>query len=266
MLTLEPGELPSAGQLAELLDRDGVVCLTGAVPDEWLAAARSSVLDSIGARGGNGFVAFGGGDGAAFAESPGVRIEPSVWRLLSDVAAQRLPRSGRLRPLPPCLRVLAGPLPQEKPLLLHYDASIVTIVVPIIIPEGERGRHGELMLFPNQRPFRQSLTVHIADKLRAQNGWTRRRAVERALADPDRYVVDLEPGNAYLFWGYRTFHGNLRCAPNLTRATLIVQFGEPHPAGPLPALLRLQREWRRSRCMRAANAAGQRPRRVESVT
>ncbi len=27
------------------------------------------------------------------------------------------------------------------------------------------------------------------------------------------------------FWGYRTFHGNLRCAPDTVRATLLLHYG-----------------------------------------
>ena len=60
-------------------------------------------------------------------------------------------------------------------------------------------------------------------------------------------MVDLKPGGAYMFWGYRTFHGNMPCGPDHLRATLILQYGDPHRGSPVLSLLRLRRELRMRR-------------------
>ena len=41
-------------------------------------------------------------------------------------------------------------------------------------------------------------------------------------------MVDLKPGNAYLFWGYRSYHATLPCRPGDSRATLIIHYGNLH--------------------------------------
>jgi hypothetical protein len=52
-------------------------------------------------------------------------------------------------------------------------------------------------------------------------------------------VVKLEPGNAYLFWGYRAFHATLPCAPGALRATLMLHYGELHSGDHLLAISHL---------------------------
>jgi hypothetical protein len=113
-------------------------------------------------------------------------------------------------------------------MLFHYDASVVTMVVPIWIPDGDPCDSGELIALPNKRPFRRFLVSHAVDKLLTHNSVYRRHVAKQVFREPQRHIVDLKPGNAYLFWGYRTLHGNLPCAPGLLRSTLILQYGEVH--------------------------------------
>jgi hypothetical protein len=43
----------------------------------------------------------------------------------------------------------------------HYDANTITLVVPLIMPEADQGSSAELVLFPNQRPFRRSVAIRL---------------------------------------------------------------------------------------------------------
>jgi hypothetical protein len=238
---LSERETSAAQPLADQLDDIGLVCLPDAVSSDWLAEARRAVTDHIAEHGERDFFVFGPGED----ESPLVEslfAQPGLRGLLQSVAAQRF--SGlEPRPVRSCLRVLVKQPRRDAP-LLHFDNDLVTMVVPILIPTGEPRRCGELIAFPNARPFRRYVVGDIADKVRKHNPWARKRAVATAFARPDRHLVDLQPGNAYLFWGYRTYHGNMPLAPGLIRATLILHYGEPHPSGSLEQLMQRRRRRR----------------------
>ena len=51
-------------------------------------------------------------------------------------------------------------------------------------------------------------------------------AVRRGWLRPIR--LKLEPGNLYLFSGYRSLHANDECDPAMLRATALFHFGNPH--------------------------------------
>jgi hypothetical protein len=52
-------------------------------------------------------------------------------------------------------------------------------------------------------------------------------AVEREWLKP--VTIRLVPGNVYLFWDYRSLHGNDSChPPHKPRATALYHFGDPH--------------------------------------
>jgi len=73
--------------------------------------------------------------------------------------------------------------------------------------------------FGNRRPFRRFVATHLVETALTQNSVYRRRLVKKASTAHDRYLVELQPGDAYVFWGYRQSHGNLPCEPGLLRAT-----------------------------------------------
>jgi hypothetical protein len=68
----------------------------------------------------------------------------------------------------------------------------------------------------------------LVDTVLAQNSLYRRHVAKKVLDAPEKYLVAFQPGDACIFWGYRTLHGNLVCAPGLVRATLVLQYGEVH--------------------------------------
>lgn len=218
----------SARQVADELDRVGFVQLEDAVDADWLERARADVKARIDQHGQRFFSIVRPADeeGAPARE---MTHDPALQRLMAELTALACPKGieqgGRTYNV---LRIIAGPKADEGSLLFHYDASVVTALVPIFMPTMGRMKSGELIVFANRRPFRSSLILNLAEKLVSQNPWSRRRA-RRALAEkPDSFVQILYPGSIYLFWGYRTYHGNLACAPNALRATLLLHYGNPH--------------------------------------
>jgi len=156
----------------------------------------------------------------------------------------------------PVLRCVQGNQGQRESNSFHFDASLVTVLVPIFIP-GEAEQRGDLMLFPNLRKAHRNVLVNVAQKAFVQNRLIRRLIVigiNRGWLKPR--TLPLVPGDIYLFWGYRTLHANQACSPNITRATAIFHFGDPH-AGSLSTRLILRLNQRRAR--RASRRAGPGP-------
>jgi hypothetical protein len=128
------------------------------------------------------------------------------------------------------------------------------MVVPIFIPRATVGSGGELAAFANKRPYRRFVASHLVDVIRTYNSAYRRRVTKAVLDAPEKHIVALRPGDACVFWGYRTYHGNLVCAPGLLRATLVLQYGEVHADS-----WALKVAWRFSRSRRALRRFQYRP-------
>ena len=236
----------SPSWLADQLDEQGVVRLRGAFSNEWLEAMRKSVLDRIA----------GHGDGDLFIEhadreigSPAHQLmsDPALRQLFDDTARLRRPKAGPIQSSQCNLPIRNGFSPKFRPNLFHYDPTTLTMIVPIFIPRATVVNCGELAVFGNKRPFRRYVATHLVDKVLAQNSMYRRHLTNKVNKDPKKYIVDLQPGDAYVFWGYRQFHGNLVCEPGLVRATLVLGFGEVHSHSDSWALKAL---WRFSRSRR----------------
>ncbi|QHM71541.1 hypothetical protein C7M51_01831 [Mixta intestinalis] len=126
------------------------------------------------------------------------------------------------------LRCVQGESGKRKSNAFHYDASVITMLLPIEIPQQGTAR-GDLVLFPNLRRFRSSVLFNVLEKMLMQNGLSRRLltwAIKQRLVKP--MTLHLQPGNLYFFYGYRSFHANGACDPAFRRATALFHFGDPH--------------------------------------
>lgn len=217
----------SPSWLADQLDAQGVVRLPNVFSDEWLEAMRGSVTSRI-ERHGDGDLFITRPDHEVGSPAHQVMSDPGMRRLLDDTAALRRPSAGSTEKFECNVPVRSGTTPKMRSNLFHYDASILTMVIPIFIPRAEVGNCGELAAFGNKRPFRRFAVTHLIETALTHNSLYRRLLLKKVNRAPEQYVVDLAPGDAYVFWGYRQFHGNLVCAPGLLRATLVVSFGEMH--------------------------------------
>jgi hypothetical protein len=214
--------------LANELDDQGVVRLRDVFSDEWLEAMRASVEYCI-ARNGDGDFFIHEADHEVGSPPHRLVSDPAFRQLFIAAANLRWPQAGSANNDIRCsMLVRAGNGPKARSNRFHYDAAVLTMVVPIFIPDADLGTNGELAAFGNKRRFRRYFASHLVDTILTHNSLYRRYVARTIHAAPEDHLVELRPGDAYLFWGYRTFHGNLPCAPGLLRTTLVLHYGAVH--------------------------------------
>lgn len=225
--TALPDDLTTcARDVVEQIDQRGIACLESAVDPQWLARAReygraaaSEVHEAM--------LAGLDEDGPSFVGE--LASDPRLAELFDRVATEGHPHGDqRDRRLECGVRIVSGPDALDKPLWFHYDASVVTMVIPIDIPDGEPGQSGELVLYPNRRPFRKFAAHNVAEKSITQTDAYQRRFLRKTDVTRDAEIVAFTPGNAYLFWGYRSYHATMPCPPGSTRITFIVHYRDAH--------------------------------------
>lgn len=232
------------------LQADGFTCLADAVDPAFLEKCRKRVDALIDARGARYFTIIQpqlkeGGPFAEMAETPGFvdLLRQLARRSHSDRAVESFE-------LYNVLRVIAGEDAAKTAFEFHYDATVLTVLMPLFIPDGPPGKAGDLVAMPNRRGYRGSTLINIAEKAVLQNPLAFRYYGAR-YGGGTRNVHQLKPGNLYFFNGYRTFHGNLPCEPGAKRATLIFHFGDPHAGDPLTRAVLGVRKLREERRLRA---------------
>jgi hypothetical protein len=110
------------------------------------------------------------------------------------------------------------------------------VLIPIEIPTA--GKTGDLLIFPNTRRLRKRYLSNVIDKAILDNfvtQWILRRLTVLGMLRVTR--IKLIPGNAYVFWGYRSVHTNEPCDAGHVRATALFHYSNPH-AGALRSLRR----------------------------
>lgn len=132
-------------------------------------------------------------------------------------------------------RCQSGPVGGARPLRFRFASHVLTILIPVAVPANG----GELWLFPNRRHLRRAYARHFLDRLLWQNGVSEvllRGAARRFWFGATR--VPLQPGQACVFWGYRTLHAERRVATAGLRATVLFHYANPHGRSRAWALLR----------------------------
>ncbi|EXF47184.1 hypothetical protein BAY1663_00447 [Pseudomonas sp. BAY1663] len=241
--------------LAWEMEQNGYVCIPGYLTPQQLSQLREQVKEQARLHRGEYFAHH---DGAEVAGSllAVLGAAPEFKSLLADVyqfGAGKPAHSDRIYLVMRCLQGQTG---RRESNCYHFDASLVTALVPVEIPqEGER--RGDLLLFPNLRRIRSYVLFNVLEKTLLQNRLSRMlitRAIRLGLLKPQR--LQLVPGNLYLFWGYRSLHANEPCDPAYLRATAIFHYGDPH-AGSLLTRMILKHNQRRAR--RASTLGEQQP-------
>jgi len=110
----------------------------------------------------------------------------------------------------------------------HFDAYDLTLLMPILTPIDPKLACGDLIVFPNIRRFSTNLFKNIFFKITFQN------RLMRTFASKDWFqkmfnctTVKVKPGNVYIFYGFRTYHGNIELEDNLIRATALFHYHNP---------------------------------------
>lgn len=232
-----------AAEIAESLNQDGFVCLENAISSDWLKSAQEDVDGMLSRYGSADFSVVDVGADSELSASHLVN-DSDVNGLLRDLAQAACPGPADPRERPhSVLRVMVGSNGKGN-YHCHYDAHAVTMIIPLIIPRGEVGKSGELVLFPNRRPVRGSVAVNVLEKVLAQNPYSNWKMMTKATKKHGGQLKQLRPGNAYLLWGYRSLHGNTPCAAGLVRATLAIHYFNPHGNHPALSLMtRLRRRF-----------------------
>jgi hypothetical protein len=242
-------------QIAEQIDAQGFSQLSGALEPSELQLLRAYTDTQAALHQGEYFAHHGEN---FLSKSPLAALWESAdfQRLLASLYRSATGNESASQQIFPVLRCVQGNQGRRESNCFHFDASLVTVLVPIFIPaEGEE--RGDLMLFPNLRKVRRNAVFNAIEKALVQNAVTRRlmvMAIERGWIKPE--TLTLKPGDIYVFWGYRTLHANKPCGPQVTRATAIFHFGDPH-AGSLTTRLILRINQRRA--LRASRKAGSGP-------
>ena len=121
------------------------------------------------------------------------------------------------------LRIVSGKKQKKQAHLYHFDAHLITLLIPIFVPNNENKKNGDLVIFPNIRKVHKNLLINIVQKFFFQNliirNFLKINIIKKFL---NHKIVKIKPGSVYAFIGFATLHGNLEIDTKSTRATLLV--------------------------------------------
>ena len=122
----------------------------------------------------------------------------------------------------------------------HYDSHLYTLVVPLQTSAEKDVLKGQLYLSPNLRKQPKLDIINFLQKAfafrwRGEAGYAKLERLDKIK------VFDLQFGEAILFNGSRSLHGNLANESHETRITMITHMADPFPNG-IGALMRKLRK------------------------
>jgi hypothetical protein len=208
------------------MNRVGFGVLSGYLEPDDLEDLRQFVETAVASNAGE-YVVFTGEKAVAGTLLARLSSSPAFVKLLREVYEQGSGHAAPNQSLFQVLRCLKGKSGLKHAFYFHYDSYVVTALLPVIIPS--EGSAGHLVMAPNRRPVRSSYLINLFDKIILDNPATQfllRHAFRSGLLKLKQ--IPMVPGNLYLFWGYRTVHGNEPCDPDKIRATALFHFGDPH--------------------------------------
>lgn len=240
--------------IAREIDQHGSSCIANFLSNEQLASLKQFVSAEAERHKGSYFAHHGGAElGSSLLGALGA--SPEFQTLLQRIYQAGSGKQAYSSEILNVLRCVQGSSGRRESNCFHYDASLVTALLPIEIP-AEGNARGDLVLFPNLRRIRSNVLSNVLEKILLQNALSRKlmsAAIRKQMLRPEK--LQLVPGNLYLFWGYRTLHANEPCDPSMRRATAIFHFGDPH-AGSFATRMILKLNQRRAR---RATALGSQP-------
>jgi hypothetical protein len=222
-----PVSVSSAQALAQSMDETGFGVLHGVVPASILAKLRNGVDELIEQSGAN-YYGFSGAEWARTTCLAPLFEDAGLHALLRQLYVRKmgtLPPSDRSLPV---MRVLTGEQGQRHSNNFHYDSYVISILLPVLIPDSPGEPPGNLVIFPNLRNARRFAIVNIVEKLVVEKMLVRFWRLPQVQKWLSAKVMVLTPGNLYFIWGMRTLHANQACAPNRVRCTVLMHFGDPH--------------------------------------
>jgi len=119
----------------------------------------------------------------------------------------------------PAMNILIGDNGQDTVHTWHFDATYLTIAMPVVMPAASSANDGKFRIWPNVRSFSQS---DLMNKLYCNVAKTK---VFQRLAK--NYAINFVPGNLYFFYGFRSYHGTDDLDSRQLRANCLINFGGP---------------------------------------
>jgi hypothetical protein len=119
----------------------------------------------------------------------------------------------------PAMNILQGNKANDAIHNYHFDATFLTLAVPVVMPTASSPKRGSFRIWPNVRRF--------------STGWLQEKFFWRVmnsrwLRDCFRSMtVDFEPGCLYLFYGSRSWHGTGDLDETSLRANCLINVGGP---------------------------------------
>jgi hypothetical protein len=214
--------------VAARMDQDGFAVIPNFVPSEQIADASKFVQNQLKRHHGEYFT-YRGNEALANSVLAKIGNSPALRTVMADVYESAVGKPAPDEGVYQVLRVVAGKTGVEQAYRFHYDAYVVTALLPIMIPEGPAQLQGNLILYPKVRRVRSSVLLNLGEKLLMQNGLTRWMAARPFTRRTfGAKVLAFEPGSLYLFWGYQSLHANEPCTTAAVRATALYHFVDPH--------------------------------------
>ncbi|WP_425275561.1 hypothetical protein [Stutzerimonas zhaodongensis] len=247
-------ELPTAKVIASEMDRNGSFCISNFLSSEQLQSLKQTVR-AEGDKHKGCYFAHHGGPEIEQSQLGAISASPEFRALLKNVYQSGAGAAAYNSEILNVLRCVQGSSGRRESNCFHFDASLVTALLPIEIPQDGVDR-GDLILFPNLRRIRSNVLINVLEKALLQNPLSRKlisAGIRHRILQPEK--LRLVPGNLYLFWGYRTLHANEPCDPAQRRASAIFHYGDPH-AGSFVTRMILKLNQRRAR---RATALGTQP-------
>jgi hypothetical protein len=103
----------------------------------------------------------------------------------------------------------------------HFDGTYLNMILPVVLPSISGPRRGQLVIYPNLRPFSRSLWGSYGAPLVARTTLLRKLFASR------KREIDYRERSAYLFFGYRSLHGVEAQSENALRAITNMTVGQP---------------------------------------
>lgn len=224
------------------MDEQGYARIAGLFPPDVIAEARRYVLGELKKHSGEYFSYIGRDAvrGSLMADLGGSPVLKSIFAQLYE--------RGLGKPAPDeemfqVLRVLSGRTGLKEAYQFHYDAYVLTALVPLLIPSEPGEKRGDLIIYPKLRRIRSSVVFNVIEKILLQNRVAHRLARSQWMRRLFKStVLRMEPGDIYFFWGYQSLHGNEPCFTSSVRATALFHFVNPHADSLLVGLIK---GWRR---------------------
>lgn len=229
-------------QIAAEIDSNGYAVLPNAFSSEEIGEARNYVEGQV-ARHQGQYFSFVGREPVAGTFFDRVGQAPWFRELLADLSTHVMGR--KVAPGAPfqVLRVLAGETGLGQSLQFHYDAYVITALVPVAIPQVPDEPCGDLILYPQLRSLRSNVVVNVLEKIVMQNGLMQKVMSTKFMQRMFKAkLLRIEPGNIYFFRGYQSLHANEPCMPNRLRATALYHFGDPHEESSITQLVKRLRK------------------------